>query len=299
VPATRDTAEALKTRQEIHRLAAKRRKSDIPKFKEHLQDEFPMIRLAAAKAIYNIAGKEELPTLMTLFQDSDKSVRAAVIQLVGEWRDSRAVTGLTEVLKTDVEESVRLMAIDALGKIQDTSAVPVLIEALKDKSGVLRAKANRALETITFHKLKLGKNAPNDQPEEVYSKWLSWWESEQLKKYFSLMGVKQLEEQNNAEAVKLLVKIANLPKTETGSETVRVAAVASLCRMTCPEAREYFEKILVDTANESLCIAAINAIVACKKKDHLSVLKRLADSVKSEVIRQKATWGIKQLEGNN
>jgi HEAT repeat protein len=112
-------SEALKKREEIYRRAAEKDKSAVAQLLAQLKDESPMVRLAAARAILQIGGDEHIPTLVSLFKDPDKSVRAAVIQILGERRDPRIVPGLGEALKSDQELSVRLVALDAMRKIQD------------------------------------------------------------------------------------------------------------------------------------------------------------------------------------
>jgi HEAT repeat protein len=96
-----------------------------------------------------LGGDEYVPTLANLFKDPDKSVRAAVIQLLGERRDPRIVPNLAETLKSDQEMSVRLVALDAMRKIRDESCIPALIEALKDSQIVIRSQAQDALKAVT------------------------------------------------------------------------------------------------------------------------------------------------------
>jgi hypothetical protein len=293
------TAREQETTQEIQRLAARKRDEDIPTFKKHLKDESPCVRHAAAKAIIDVGGRDELPTLVEVLKDTDRSVRAGILQFLSKWRDPRLIPHLAELLKTDKEVSVRLLTVDALSRIDDESRIPVLIDALKDKRFVIRKKAHEALQAATSAKVDVDEKTLEDDPEKAHSQWSQWWEQEQVKKFYSHTGVKQLEQRNDADSVKLLVKIAFSQGAMPNSEAVEAAAVASLCRMTCPEAEGSFKKILVDTANEPLCLAAINAIVACKKKDYLSTLKKLATNGKSpEVIRQKSTWAIRHLESS-
>ena len=60
-----------------------------------------MVRLAAVRAILQLGGDEQIPTLLNLFKGPDKSARAAVIQLLGERRDPRILPNLAEALKSD------------------------------------------------------------------------------------------------------------------------------------------------------------------------------------------------------
>ena len=142
-------SEALKKREEIYRRAGEKDKSAVAQLLTQLKDESPMVRLAAARAILQLGGDEYVPTLVNLFKDPDKSVRAAVIQLLGERRDPRTVPGLGEALKSDQEMSVRLVALDAMRKIGDESCVPALIDALRDSQIVIRSQAQDALKAVT------------------------------------------------------------------------------------------------------------------------------------------------------
>ena len=75
--AVRKTKEsALKKREEIYRRAAEKDKSAVAQLLTQLKDESAMVRLAAARAILQLGGDEHIPTLVNLFKDPDKSVRA-------------------------------------------------------------------------------------------------------------------------------------------------------------------------------------------------------------------------------
>jgi hypothetical protein len=65
--------------------------------------------------------------------------------------------------------------------------------------------------------------------------------------------------------------------------------------MNCSEAAESFKAILLDDSNERLCLAAINALVANKKKEFLLDLQRLSKESKSEVVRVKSSWAVAEL----
>ena len=82
-PALPATAREQETIQEIQHLASKKNKSAIPKFKEYMKDESPLVRHAASKAIYDVGGKEELPALIETLKDPDRSVRAGMLRNLG------------------------------------------------------------------------------------------------------------------------------------------------------------------------------------------------------------------------
>jgi HEAT repeat protein len=291
---TKESA-ALKKREEIYRRAAEKDKSAVAQLLAQLKDESPMVRLAAARAILQLGGDEYIPTLISLFKDPDKSLRAAVIQILGERRDPRIVSGLGEALKSDQELSVRLVALDAMRKIGDESCVPALIEALRDSQIVIRSQAHSALQAITAQKFEFDAKVLKDNPEQVYAKWNDWWEDKQVKENFSFSGVGKLSQRGDAPAVRTLVRIAYSSESGAQAETVKASAVASLCRMTSPEASESFKAMLADDSNERLCLAAINAVVANKKEEFLPDLQRLSKKSKSEVVRAKSSWAINGL----
>jgi HEAT repeat protein len=291
---TKESA-ALKKREEIYRRAAEKDKSAVAQLLTQLKDDSPMVRLAAARAILQLGGDEHIPTLVSLFKDPDKSVRAAVIQILGERRDPRIVPNLGEALKSDQELSVRLVALDAMRKIGDESCVPALIEALKDSQIVIRSQAQDALKAITFQKFEFDAKVLKDSPEQVYAKWNDWWEEKQVKENFSFVGVGKLRERNNGAAARILARIAHTSATGVEAANVKATAVASLCRMNCPEAAESFKAILTNHTDESLCLAAINAVVANKRKEFLPDVQRMSKNSKSEVIRVKSSWAVAEL----
>ena len=144
-PAEPVTAQELEAMQEIQRLAARKSKEDIPAFKQHLNDESPHVRHAAAKAIIDVGGRDELPALLKVLKDPDHGVRAGIIQFLAQWRDRRMVPHLGEVLRNDEVAGVRVMAVHALREINDESCIPVLIDALNDRMSLVRKKAHEAL----------------------------------------------------------------------------------------------------------------------------------------------------------
>jgi hypothetical protein len=143
--------------------------------------------------------------------------------------------------------------------------------------------------------LKFDAKILKDNPEQVYAKWNDWWEDKQVKENFSFSGVSKLSQRGDASAVRTLVRIAHSTDSGGQVETVKAAAVASLCRMNCPEAAESFKAILTNRTDESLCLAAINAVVANKKEEFLPDLRRLSKESKSEVIRVKSFWAVAEL----
>jgi HEAT repeat protein len=97
-----------------------------------LADREVSVRLVAAQAVYVIAGdlKQTVPVLMACLGDSDRGVRAAAVEVLGDMGppvrdvDRKVVPRLVELVK-DREDNVRRAAVEALKKI-DPRAVPRL-----------------------------------------------------------------------------------------------------------------------------------------------------------------------------
>jgi len=291
-PATNSEQEII---DKIRLLGAKREKDNLPILKKHLENESPLVRHAAAKAIIDTAGMEAIDSLLPIIHDPDPSVRAGTIQFLGQLKDPRLIPHLAEVIKTDQKDSVRLIAVEALRTINTPSCIPSLITATKDDSLAVRKHAHQALLSVSKTKIEATEEDFND-PEKLFDKWSNWYLNDQLEKYLSHEGIKQLEKQDTSEAAVWLQLIAW--KTDLPDKTLVPGAVSALCRMTCPEAKKSFAGMLEVSTNETVCLAAINAVVAAKKKEDIPALRKLSETPDiSPTIRQKLLWSLHQLRG--
>src|SRR5690349_22661670 len=91
-----------------------------------LNDEIPVVRVAAAHAILSLPGAEAANLLLPLLKEKDEFVRREVTFAIGESRSRSATTMLIDLLLHDKKPSVRAAAAVALGKIGDASALPSL-----------------------------------------------------------------------------------------------------------------------------------------------------------------------------
>jgi HEAT repeat protein len=101
------------------------------------------------KFIIDILGEfkdsRSLPLMLNALKDEDENVRATAIEQIGKAGESSVVDALVEILKRD-EIWTAYPATDALGRIGDRKAIPALIKALDKKT--LREPAIRALSLI-------------------------------------------------------------------------------------------------------------------------------------------------------
>jgi HEAT repeat protein len=83
-------------------------------------------------------------TLIAALGDQSPWVRERAAQVLGRFRDERAVQPLVTLLK-DSDPEVREEVVTALGRFAETQATDSLIAALKDPDAGVRERAARAL----------------------------------------------------------------------------------------------------------------------------------------------------------
>lgn len=136
-PATRrDIAEALgvirdpQSAEALHKLAA---------------DVDPGVRMTAFSSLAAI--ETSLATLARALADPDKNVRLAVVEAMGELRDTEAVPILSDCLH-DAHWEVRCAAAAALALLGERSTMPLLVESLGDPDADMRVAAADALGMV-------------------------------------------------------------------------------------------------------------------------------------------------------
>lgn len=101
------------------------------------------------KFIIDVLGEYEdtrsLPLMLDALKDEDENVRATAIEHIGKIRESSVVDALIAILESD-DIWTAYPAADALGRIGDKKAIPSLIKALQKKT--LRGPAIKALSSI-------------------------------------------------------------------------------------------------------------------------------------------------------
>jgi HEAT repeat protein len=101
------------------------------------------------KFIIDILGEfkdsKSLPLMLNALKDEDENVRATAIEQIGKAGESSVVDALVEILEGD-DVWTAYPATDALGRIGDRKAIPALIKALDKK--ILREPAIKALSLI-------------------------------------------------------------------------------------------------------------------------------------------------------
>jgi HEAT repeat protein len=86
-------------------------------------------RNSAIEALVRL-NKKVTPFLLDAFQTPNKDVRKFIIDVLGEFRDSRSLPLMLNALKDD-DENVRATAIEHIGKVGESSVVDALIEIIE------------------------------------------------------------------------------------------------------------------------------------------------------------------------
>jgi HEAT repeat protein len=114
-----------------------------------LIDAFNTPNRDVRKFIIDILGEfqdsRSMPLMLNALKDDDDNVRATAIERIGKAGESSVVDTLIEIIETG-DIWTAFPAVDALGRIGDRSAIPALVKALDKKT--LRAPAVKSLSLI-------------------------------------------------------------------------------------------------------------------------------------------------------
>lgn len=137
----------------IKSLAARKAIEAVPKLLGAAEDKNEKIRAQSWKALGELAGEEDLPTMIALLvkiegESERKAAEDAVVavarQVPMEDRTCQPILAVMDSVQ-DVDRKASLLS--ALGRIGDSSALPVLRANLKDKDSEIKAAAIRALSS--------------------------------------------------------------------------------------------------------------------------------------------------------
>ncbi len=168
-------------RQEcIKALASLETVDALAAIKRALADEAASVRLAAVWGLYQLAGVENVPELVSMFGDEDEEVRRRTATCIGWLGRGEFAEKLSPLLKDDAA-SVRLATIEAMSNLRNKQVVPYLIEQLNDPDESVRRSSLEAIEKITSK--KMCKAFPKTQKgvDCLIARWQEWWKEDILK----------------------------------------------------------------------------------------------------------------------
>ena len=120
----------------------------VPQLITLLSDSDEWVRMAAARALGELADRRSVEGLIARLGDDQWRVRQVAAWALSEMRDERAVPALSSVLLSDARAEVRRGAAEALGEIASAEALPSLRQALNDAETSVSAKAAWAIAEI-------------------------------------------------------------------------------------------------------------------------------------------------------
>ena len=95
-----------------------------------LNDEIPIVRVAAAHAVLSLPPNEAAALLIPLLKDKDEFVRREAAFAIGKSRSRAATTMLADLMLHDKKPSVRGAAAVALGQTGDESSLTALAQVV-------------------------------------------------------------------------------------------------------------------------------------------------------------------------
>ncbi len=118
---------------------------DSKRLPEDLSSEDPAIRETAKAAAVRYGDAALRPLLVPLLRSERPAVRAAVLEIMGSWRDPETLDLLAHRVKEDGDPAVRVRAVLALKELVDERAVEPLLAATLDREKAVRLWAGVAL----------------------------------------------------------------------------------------------------------------------------------------------------------
>jgi len=161
----------------INALAALNIKEGLPTIESALADQVALVRLAAVRGVYRLAGAESAPALIQMFSDGDESIRRRAAVCIG-WLGKEEFAPALVRLLDDSSVSVRLVAIEAMGNLRSPAPVSSLIEHLNDVDKIIRKAIIAALKTITGKKMSGPFPRDKKSLQQLIARWRQWWDEQ-------------------------------------------------------------------------------------------------------------------------
>ncbi len=162
-----------------------------------------------AKKVLKKMGSSALDSLLSALKDENDAVRCAVVEVLGEIKNPRAVSSLIDALKDD-DYSVRETAAEALGKIKDGRAIKPLVFALTDPYWDVRKAAVVSLNILGW------KPATAEEKVDCYIAQEKWDEcvkmgSAAVARLITFLGIEGYGEEEKMEVVSDTLKKIGKP----------------------------------------------------------------------------------------
>jgi HEAT repeat protein len=223
-------------------------------------DQVPEIRTAGANLVAQdftdnrVIPPTVLQRLREMISDSDREVREAVIDTLGNINDQQAAPALITQLGHETDLQTRLEIASALGRMNNLAAVPVLLEMLDHN---YFAEASAAADALA----KLGEKLRQNDPP------LARQATDALQRTLDTRSADPSAGDLRANCVRALAELAD-PRslgtfmnllTPTETDAVHVAALRGLQLLNNPDSLDHITPFLSDT-NVAVQLQAAQAL---------------------------------------
>lgn len=135
-------------------------------YREYLKDPFPGVRAGAARGLGMHGSPDDVPAILPLLKDPEKSVRLDAVKALQRLHNPVAIDALIDATKIDkeVEADVRAGAASALGQYATPKVLQALIAAVADDQLLVSSSALESLRTLTG----------NDDLTDDRKSWSKW-----------------------------------------------------------------------------------------------------------------------------
>lgn len=258
------------------------------------RDEDRKVRTESLRVLKVIAGPEDLPALVELLinarssfdrGEAQKTVAAVAHKIEDKNRQAGSVLA---ALPSVTEVQARCSLLSVLGKIGDSSALPVLTASLKDGNAEVQAAAIRALaDWPTPEPIASLLNVAENSSNKVH-KILA------LRGFIRLLGLESARPAD--ETVAMYKKAMSLSSDVAEKRNVLsgLAAVRSLAALNM--AADYLNDEALPNEAGFAAIKIAEGIHGDFPQQAMSLLKKIAQTAKSDLLRQQAQEVIDGIE---
>lgn len=122
--------------------------STLGTLKSMTSDSNEKVRLASAELIWQIQDPDAAAIIKGMFEtETEPSAKKQLIEMLQKDKNRMSLELISEALK-DSDKDVRIAAVDAIGNYNTKEAIPALNRALKDYDEEVRLKALKAVDNI-------------------------------------------------------------------------------------------------------------------------------------------------------
>jgi HEAT repeat protein len=135
-------------------------------YRKYTTDESEAVRAAAARGLAMHGSPSDVPLVLPLLKDPEKSVRLDAAKALQRLHNPVAIPALIDEMdpKKETEPDVRAAVASAMGQYADAKVMDVLIAALADDNYLVSFNAYQSLRTLTGN---------DDLPDERRP-WVQW-----------------------------------------------------------------------------------------------------------------------------